>query len=139
MTTASATLTRGHLDRSAEPFRTLICLQEPLSRTEARSDRVLMEEIFARDFYEFGLSGRAWQRAGMFVDDAVIDAVLPLPDLRITLLEGFNAMITYASIVKRGAGTQHARRCSLWSLQHNHWKLRYHQGTPFEPDARTED
>ena len=122
-----------------EPDRTLGYLEGLLWQTHTRSDRDLMEAVFAEDFFEIGRSGRVWQRSEMFGDFGSFDAVLPLPDLRIKLLDAANALITYTSIVKRAATTEYARRSSVWSWQDNRWRLRFHQGTPYRPDEQKAD
>lgn len=122
------------MDISAEPYRTLARLEESLWRAEARWDRALMEETFAADFFEFGRSGTVWQRNDMFQDETgEIAVTLPFPNLRIILLDETTALVTYDSVVAK-AEIEHARRSSIWSWQHNRWRLRFHQGTPYRPD-----
>ena len=112
----------------------LTSLEESLWRAETRSDRKLMETIFANDCTEFGRSGKVWSRSDLLNwPMQALDAVLPLPDLRVTLLDERTALITYTSIVRRAQQSDHARRSSFWSLTADGWKLRFHQGTPFEP------
>ena len=94
-----------------------------------------MNATFADDCFEFGRSGRVWMRDDMLFDGCPpINIVLPLPHLKITLLNQATALVTYDSIVK-GETLQHAHRSSIWSLIGGQWKLRFHQGTPFTPAA----
>jgi hypothetical protein len=123
---------------NANLIATLTSLEESLWRAETRGNRVLMEATFADDVFEFGRSGRIWQRNDMLFDRCKpIAATLPLPNLRIILLNDVTALVTYDSIVTYDT-IEHARRSSVWSLENNHWRLRFHQGTPYEPDARKE-
>jgi hypothetical protein len=45
------------------------------------------------------------------------------------------AQVTYHSGVRIEGVVYWARRCSIWSRGADGWKLRFHQGTPFEPDG----
>ncbi len=94
-----------------------------------------MDTTFADDFFEFGRSGRVWMRDEMLFDGCPrIEIVLPLPNLRITLLNDSTALVAYDSSVHYET-LQHAHRSSIWSLIGARWKLRFHQGTPFTPVA----
>ncbi len=59
-----------------------------------------------------------------------IEIVLPLPNLKIMMLNELTALITYDSIVQYDT-LEHAHRSSIWSLAEGRWRLRFHQGTPF--------
>lgn len=119
-----------------ELFITLFWLETLLWRPETRSSRKTMETILAEDFREIGRSGRIWKRDEMFGHYSVIDVVLPLPDMQVKLLDSGQALLTYTSIVGGGCAAEYSRRSSIWSLQGGTWKLRFHQGTPYVPDAR---
>jgi hypothetical protein len=111
-------------------------LEEELWREETRFDRQRMEEVLADDFLEFGRSGRAYRREEtLAVPRGPIDAVLPLPDFRARLLAPGVAQVTYNSAVTHDGVVQHARRSSIWSWTEAGWRLRFHQGTPFEGGA----
>ena len=118
-----------------DPFATLARLEESLWRAETLGDRSLMDATFSDDFFEFGRSGRVWNRDELLSRDCPpMQAELPLPALDIRLLNDFTALITYNSIVTADT-IEYARRSSVWSLQHGRWRLRFHQGTPFTPAA----
>lgn len=120
---------------SAELIRILASLEESLWRSETRGDRALMDRTFAGDFFEFGRSGRVWGRSAMLFDDCLpIDIQMPLPEFSVRLLDDTIALVTYNSIVKYGATVECARRSSIWSFDDSRWNLRFHQGTPYEPD-----
>lgn len=72
---------------TAEDRQLLQRLEEELWRTETRFDVSRMEEIIAEDFFEFGRSGRIYQRAdALAVPSTPIEAVIPLPDSDVRLL-----------------------------------------------------
>jgi hypothetical protein len=59
-----------------------------------------MDRILAPDFFEFGRSGRAYERADTLGMKAhPIKAKLPLPDFKVRLLAPDIAQVTYISIV----------------------------------------
>ena len=93
-----------------------------------------MNELIANDFFEFGRSGRVYQRQDpLAVTTQTIDAVLPLPEFQIRLLDENIAQVTYNSAVTYNGVVEHARRSSIWSRTKGGWVLRFHQDTPFQP------
>lgn len=110
-------------------------LEEELWREETRFDRSYMERVIASDFFEFGRSGRTYQREDTLSHDRqTIDAVLPLKNLRIRLLADDVAQVTYNSFVTYDGVVEKGRRSSIWSRINGKWVLRFHQGTPFEEE-----
>jgi hypothetical protein len=109
-------------------------LEESLWRPETRFDRKLMEEVIAPDFFEFGRSGRIYQRADTLgAAYQPLDAVLPLPDFKVRLLNADTAQVTYNSAVTSNGVVDYGRRSSIWSRTERGWVLRFHQGTPYLP------
>lgn len=109
-------------------------LEEGMWREATRFDQVFQEQRFADDFVEFGRSGRVYSREQIIcVDSCPIQAVLPLPNLAIRLLDEDTAQITYDSQVTYDGVVEHARRSSIWSRRTSGWVMRFHQGTPYEP------
>ena len=113
---------------------TLEQLEESLWREASRFDRRFMSRVLAPDFFEFGRSGRVYERPDtLAVPPGPIEAVLPLPRLRVRRLDENTAQVTYDSAVRHAGIVQHARRSSIWSRTETGWVLRFHQGTPFTP------
>ena len=108
-------------------------LEEALWRVETRCDRAWMDEVLAEDFLELGRSGRVYNREQIlnFSLDQIA-AVLPRPDFEARALSGDVALLTYNSAVTIEGEVAHARRCSVWSRVADGWKLRFHQGTPYD-------
>lgn len=118
---------------SAEDHKTLQSLEEALWRAETRFDLAWMDRILADDFFEFGRSGRIYNREQILIFSSdYIDAALPLPGFRARLLSADVAQVTYQSAVTIEGTVHYARRCSIWSRTTDGWKLRFHQGTPYE-------
>jgi len=122
------------MELSIEDQKTLRRLEESLWREETRFDIGLMDNIIASDFYEFGRSGRIYERSDTLdAGRQSIDAVLPLQNLKIRMLNEVTAQVTYNSIVTYDGIVEYGRRSSIWSKTDKGWKLRFHQGTPYSP------
>ncbi|MGX1497867.1 hypothetical protein ACSSV1_002903 [Labrenzia sp. MBR-25] len=119
-----------------EDAETLTRLEESLWQAETRYDPVLMDRVFADDFFEFGRSGRVYTREDLILPASAaqpIDVRLPLPRLKFTVIDTHSVLVTYVSEVRRESGEiERANRSSIWSRQDGAWKLRFHQGTPFQ-------
>ena len=125
MTTTRPTLSKQDFDR-------LQNLEEAMWQAESRFDPVFQEKYFAGDFFEFGRSGKIWNRPdSILLHPQVIDCVLPLPHFQARLLAPGVVQITYDSIVRLGNETQYAHRSSIWSQENGDWVMRFHLGTPF--------
>lgn len=108
-------------------------LEENLWRAETRFDDALMDNVFADDFFEFGRSGRMYQRQELLLgkgETVEIDAVLPLRNFRIRALSDKVIQVMYVSEVRYGLHIESANRSSIWRRDEHGWKLCFHQGTP---------
>ena len=106
-------------------------LEESLWRRETRFDRAYMEGVLAPDFFEFGRSGRVYDRAEtLSIGASDIDAKLPLAAFRITGLDIATVLVTYVSEVGASKEALLSNRASIWSRTDAGWRLRFHQGTP---------
>jgi hypothetical protein len=124
------------MELSREDRDALERLEEELWREETRFDLGRMNEVIAPDFFEFGRSGRVYRREDTLATrQGPIDAAFPLRAFKARLLAPGVAQVTYDSAVRSGGVVQWARRSSLWSRSENGWVLRFHQGTPFQPDG----
>lgn len=122
------------MEISSEDRETLQGLEEELWGEETRFNMQRMNELIAHDFFEFGRSGRVHQRQDtLAVARQTIEAVFPLPELQVRLLNENIAQVTYNSAVTYDGVVEYARRSSIWSRTTNGWVLRFHQGTPFQP------
>jgi hypothetical protein len=108
-------------------------LEESLWITETRFDTTLMNEVFAKDFFEFGRSGRTYARAELIVEarpGQIIDATIPHLNFHARHLSADIVQVTYVSEAVYGGEVERANRSSIWSRDGDGWKLRFHQGTP---------
>lgn len=118
---------------TAKELTELCQLEEELWRSETRFDQCRMRQIISEDFAEFGKSGRIYSRDGVLaIERQPIHAVIPLPNFRVRLLSLDVAQVTYDSITTDNGVTSRAHRSSIWSRTKSGWRLRFHQGTPFE-------
>lgn len=120
----------GSMELSAADRNELQRLEESLWRPETRFDRAHMERMLAPDFFEFGRSGRTYDRAAcLAVERSALDVRLPLPGFRVVSLDADTALVTYVSEVRYDEVLL-ANRASVWSRTPAGWQLRFHQGTP---------
>lgn len=122
------------MEISSKDRETLEQQEQELWREETRVNTERMNELISQDFFEFGRSGRVWQR-----QDTVVavphtkDVVSPLPEFHIRLLDENIAQVTYDSAFIYDGVVEYTHRSSIWSLTTSGWVLRFHQGTPFQP------
>jgi hypothetical protein len=122
------------MEISSEDREILERFEQELWHQETRFNKQRMNELLAQDFFEFGRSGRVYQRQDTIAAmPQTIDAVFALPEFQIRLLSENVAQVTYNSAVTYDGVVEHARRSSIWSRTTRGWVLRFHQGTPFQP------
>lgn len=108
----------------------LVGLEESLWKTETRFDLDYMETVLSADFFEFGRSGRIYQREDTLhgVRPQTIDA--QLKNVTVFPITQDVIQVTYVSEVVGETGLEIANRSSIWIKTQEGWKLRFHQGTP---------
>jgi hypothetical protein len=107
-------------------------LEASLWRAETGFDDAYMEKILADDFFEFGRSGRTYQREeALSVEPQDIDIEWPLRNFEVHPVDDDVVLVTYVSVVKYDE-IEVGNRSSLWVRVDDGWKLRFHQGTPTE-------
>jgi hypothetical protein len=105
-------------------------LEESLWKSETRFNEEYMRTIMAKDFFEFGRSGKIYS-----IDEVLsasyqeIVAKLPLKDFAIHEIDEKVVLITYISEVQYDE-IEIGIRSSLWLKNEDGWKLKFHQGTP---------
>ncbi len=114
----------------------LQALEEELWREETRFDIARMRELMSEDFFEFGMSGRTYSLEDTLAIAAQeIRAKIPLPDFSARSIYGSVVQVTYNSAVEYDGKIIYARRSSIWIRENGAWKLKFHQGTPYEPST----
>ena len=105
----------------------LIILEESLWKDDTRFDTFYMEKILHPDFFEFGRSGRIYERSHtIYVARSDINAIFPLKSLAFHEVSKDTILITYKSQVQYET-LEIANRSSLWVKINGIWKLRFHQ------------
>jgi len=105
-------------------------LEEELWRADTRFNPKRMDELFAKDFYEIGRSGKVWSRNELLnMSRREFSAQLPLPGFTVRVLAEDTIQTTYRSAVTYGPQTEWAQRSSIWSKSSGKWQIRFHQGT----------
>jgi len=118
------------MELSVNELKVLHQLEEDLWRGELRFERKRMEEILAPDFFEFGKSGRVYQREDILEASAqLIKDRPPLLDFKARSLGSNVVQVTYVSAVIHEGIEERALRSSIWSRTEHGWQLRFHQGT----------
>ena len=117
---------------SSELFAELYELEESLWRAKDRYSREKMEPVFSTDFFEFGRSGRTYNREQIMPttkSGGDIPIELPLIDFKARWLAENVVQTTYISKVHYADGLEVANRSSIWSNLNGRWEIRFHQGT----------
>jgi hypothetical protein len=105
-------------------------------REATRYDLAFQNRRFASDFVEFGRSGRTYTREQIIrTDPSPIQAKLPLPNLKVRVLDVNTVLITYDSEATYEGVAEYAHRSSVWSRTEGRWVMRFHQGTPYQPSS----
>lgn len=114
---------------SQKDFEKLKELEESLWKAETRCNQQYMDQILSPDFFEFGRSGRIYQRAQtLAIPFEEIHTKLPLKNFQIHFIETNIALVTYLSEVTYDE-IEMANRSSLWVKTPQGWQIRFHQGT----------
>lgn len=97
-----------------------------------RYDPGFQARRFAPDFFEFGRSGRVYQRAEIVrTEGPAFCAQLPLDGLVFRELAPGVVQLSYRSHVRYpNEPLEHANRSSIWTWSEQGWQMRFHQGTP---------
>jgi len=107
----------------------LLRLELALARRDPRGIDGGLASLIARDFVEFGASGRTWtadETREMVAAEAPTDLAI----------EGFAVAPLAAEVVLatyRTGPTRPANRASIWVRRDGRWQMRFHQGTPVDP------
>jgi hypothetical protein len=108
----------------------ILPLEESLWKARTRFDIRYMDSILHPDFFEFGRSGRRYDRETVLTAPAQpIDVTWPLQDFRLHTIDESTILVTYISEVTYDGQIELTNRSSLWK-KGSRWQLRFHQGTP---------
>lgn len=123
-------------------LETLRELERSLHDPGVRSDAAAANGLLHPRFCEFGRSGAAYTRDQILAAMAGAAQTLAIwsQDFVVDELRPGFALLTYRSAVVSSVGQleDHALRSSLWELTEEGWRLRFHQGTPTAPFAKSQ-
>lgn len=112
-------------------------LEERLLLPSVRSDTVLLRDLLAVEFIEFGSSGRVFNR-NQIISQLAREPSFPPPAISdFTLLAHTDAWALTTCRCSRpqssGAPPLVTLRSSTWIHREDRWQMLFHQGTPVPP------
>ncbi|ANI83044.1 nuclear transport factor 2 family protein [Kosakonia oryzae] len=113
----------------------IVQYERQLHRPEIRSQKIAIEKLLHRHFFEIGRSGKRYDR------QQVIDSLLAETDRQqiaseefaLTQIESGTLLLTYRTFRQSPSGekTHRTLRTSLWVRNEDgRWQMIFHQGTP---------
>jgi hypothetical protein len=113
-----------------EDIRAAVTGELRLLEPAVRGSAAEVEALLHPEFFEFGASGRHWDRASMVAallsGEITDDAAPDVTELAGVRLADDLIQVTYVS---RRAGSTAVRRSSLWRRLDGQWQVYFHQGT----------
>lgn len=110
----------------------LLALEHSMWQIATRGDRSWMDAHLDDDFVEYGRSGRVYGKHDI-LDAPVGPFRAELSDLEVAWLDDDVALVTYRSTAFYGDSPPgRANRSSIWIRRGAGWRLRFHQGTPYQ-------
>jgi len=117
----------AELPAGATPEAIVEALERELLRPDVRSDIGRTGQLLHPDFTEIGTAGRLWTRDAMMMSlEESPGGPVDLDVLSADRIGTDTVLLTYRSYSRAGS----ALRSSLWVLDGDQWRLRFHQGTP---------
>jgi hypothetical protein len=102
---------------------------------EVRRSPERLGALLHPDFYEFGSSGRLWDRASVLAEltGKDVPGSRPLTASRMKGVQLAPDLVHLTFDTEEDSGRR-VHRSSLWRRTEDGWRLYFHQGTPFRPD-----
>lgn len=117
-------------------FTTLRELEEELHRARRNSDQARVGALIHTDFFEFGRSGRSYNRA------EALDSLANLDENFVTTADHYKLrelaenlyLLSYRACQQMRPEPERffSNRTSIWKFDDGRWQMFYHQGTPTE-------
>lgn len=109
----------------------LRALEERLLQTDFRRNRKAVSRLLAKDFREFGSSGRVWNKQEIpDLLETELSFHAAIHDFQAIELVSGVFLVTYTAVVNRtGAKTTASLRTSIWIMRNGRWQMIFHQGT----------
>ncbi len=120
------------MEINKQDYQELLKLEQSLWISETRFDQEYMNNLLTPDFFEFGRSGKIYNREQILSPrPQPINAAFPLKNFKVELITPEVAQVTYVSEVMYDK-LEIGNRSSIWLKTPTGWKLRFHQGTAVE-------
>ncbi|MEV4448441.1 MULTISPECIES: nuclear transport factor 2 family protein [Streptomyces] len=102
---------------------------------EVRRSPERLGALLHPDFYEFGSSGRLWDRASVLAEltGKAVPGSRPLTTSRMKGVQLAPDLVHLTFDTEEDNGRR-VHRSSLWRRTEDGWRLYFHQGTPFTSD-----
>lgn len=99
---------------------------------EVRRSPERMGALLHPDFYEFGSSGRLWDRASVLTELTLLAQQGSRP-VTASRMKGVQLApdLVHLTFDTEGDNGRRVHRSSLWRRTQDGWRLYFHQGTPF--------
>jgi hypothetical protein len=125
------------LDQRDVDLRLAIDGELRLLRAGTRQHPATVDALLDPEFFEFGASGRRWDRAAMIAalaqETAEPGRAPSARDMAAIRVAPGVVLLTYIS----ADGGRLCRRSSIWRETSAGWRVLFHQGTPIPPAATT--
>ena len=116
-------------------------LEISLHQPSVRSNADRLEELLHESFAEIGRSGQSYYKADSIRDLPLEEhsTVIWAQDFVMHEISDDIALLTYKSgyLNAKGDVSRHSLRSSLWQRTEHGWQMRFHQGTPTTPFAKS--
>ena len=116
-------------------------LEVALHQLDVCCDQAQLDALLHESFLEFGRSGRRYNKADI-LQSLPLEAepeVIWSQDFTVARIADGAALLTYrsANLNDTGVLSRYTLRSSLWQQSEQGWQMRFHQGTPTDPFARS--
>lgn len=108
-------------------------LERKLQSIVVRSDPQELSKYLAKDFFEFGSSGKVWTREAIIKSLGSEDGNTKIEsaNYKATELANDTVLVTYISRrIKENGSSISYLRSSIWKNIADSWQMIFHQGTP---------
>ena len=101
-------------------------LIDPIARKQPES----LHSLLSPSFFEFGCSGKVWQRSETLQLLGNVSPEVEATDFKLHPLASDVMLLTYKTIRRDENGNSYSvLRSSIWKKNENEWQMMFHQGT----------
>jgi hypothetical protein len=113
------------------PVEEVRALELSLLRESVRKDAARMGLLLAKEFCEFGASGKVYSKAEVIAElQAEQERRIAMEDFFSQMIDTCTMLVRYRSVREGEDGvTVEALRSSVWVMRDGRWQILFHQGT----------